>query len=91
MTSSPLATRGRYSACCAGVPSIRMPCEPMPMLVPNTERKAGAVRPSSTLTCTSWLTDRPMPPYASGTVSPNRPIAFIASTSAGGTSSCSSR
>ncbi|MCY1246396.1 hypothetical protein D9M72_596290 [compost metagenome] len=47
MISSPLAMRGRYCCFCSSVPSIRMPCEPMPTLVPNTERKAKAVWPRS--------------------------------------------
>ena len=48
--SSPLASSGRYLSFCSGVPSIRMPCEPMPTVVPITDRKAGEVLPSSIIT-----------------------------------------
>ncbi len=38
-----VAMRGSQYSFCAGVPSTMMPWEPMPLLVPITERKAGEV------------------------------------------------
>ena len=40
---SPLARRGRSRDFCSSVPSRRMPIEPIPLLVPMKERKAGEV------------------------------------------------
>jgi len=40
---SPLAIRGRYFRFWSSVPSIRMPMEPMPLLVPTRDRKAALV------------------------------------------------
>ena len=37
--TSPLATPGSHLSFCSGVPSITIPCEPMPTLVPINERK----------------------------------------------------
>ena len=37
--TSPLATPGNQRLFCSGVPSITIPCEPMPTLVPMSERK----------------------------------------------------
>ena len=44
-TISPDAMRGSHCAFCSAVPSMTMPCEPMPLLVPMSERKAGEVAP----------------------------------------------
>ncbi len=51
--SSPVASLGSHCACCSGVPSNTMPCEPMPTVVPITERKAGEVWPRANITRTS--------------------------------------
>ena len=59
---SPEATFGRYLLFCSAVPSITMPIEPMPLLVPMNERNAGDVLPSSNVTSTSSSIVSPRPP-----------------------------
>src|SRR5579864_3729857 len=61
----------------------------MPTLVPNTERNAGLVRPSSTATRHSSSIERSRPPYSSGIESPKRPSSRISATMSSGTSSSS--
>jgi hypothetical protein len=56
-----------------------MPCEPMPLLVPTTERNAAEVRPSSIATSASSSIVRPRPPYSSGIDRPKRPRLRISS------------
>jgi hypothetical protein len=87
--SSPLASSGSQRSFCCGVPSIRMPWEPIPTVVPISERNAGAVWHSSIITSASSSIVRPRPPYDSGIVRPNRPIVFISRTMSAGMASVS--
>lgn len=89
MICAPLAMPGRYLAFCATVPKRTNPWLPMPTLVPKVERKAGLVRPISNETSVSSSTDSARPPYSAGIDRPNRPSAFISSTTSAGTRSCS--
>src|SRR5471030_16960 len=66
-----------------------MPCEPMPLLVPISERNAGEACASSKATFTSSSIVSSRPPYCSGIDRPNRPSSRICATSAGGISSLS--
>ena len=87
--NSPVANLGRYLAFCSGVPSNKMPCEPIPTVVPNRERKHGEVWPMASMTMTSSSIVRARPPNSSGTVRPNKPIFFMSSTMSCGISSVS--
>src|SRR5215207_8140384 len=65
------------------------PCEPIPLLVPRIERKAGEVRPSRNATCASSAMVSPSPPYSSGMDRPKRPSSRISATTSSGTRSSS--
>ncbi|HET6467655.1 MAG TPA: hypothetical protein VFG43_04680 [Geminicoccaceae bacterium] len=88
---SPDASFGKYLCFCSSVPSMTMPCEPMPLLVPISERNAGEVCPSSKATSTSSSMVSPSPPYSSGIDSPNNPSSRISRTIGSGTASSSAR
>ncbi|MNE10306.1 hypothetical protein D3C81_214070 [compost metagenome] len=66
------------------MPSIKIALEPIPLLVPIKERKAGEVCPSSNATLTSSSMVMPKPPYSSGIVSPNKPSSRICCTMSSG-------
>ena len=87
---SPLAIRGRYFSFCSGVPSIRIPWEPMPLLVPNRDRKQAFTFPNSSFRTHSPRVPRPIPPYSSGMDNPKNPISRIFCTMLSGIFSSSS-
>ena len=74
---SPAAIAGKYLAFCSGVPSITIPCEPIPTVVPITDRNAGDVLHNSMTTKTSSSMVSPSPPNSSGILIPNKPSSFI--------------
>src|SRR5690606_27489886 len=86
---SPDARRGRYFCSCSSVPSMTMRCEPMPLFVPISERKAGEVRAISNANSTSSSMVSASPPYSSGMHRPKRPSSRICSTTFPGTLSVS--
>ena len=88
-TPSPEASRGRMSRC-SPVPASTMTWPAMPLLVPNSDRNAGHVYPSSKATCTCCSTVRPRPPYAVGSAYPYRPISLACAISSAGISSVAS-
>ena len=90
VTISPLAMRGSHSAFCSGVPAMTRPWLPIPTLVPNAERNAGVVRPSSIATRHSSLMVRPSPPYSSAIDRPNRPSSRISAITSSGIASAAS-
>ena len=66
--TAPPASRGSHAACCSWVPASARTFPAMPLLMPNIERNAGVVYPSSRASCTSWVSDAARPPYSSGSV-----------------------
>ena len=88
-TTSPAASLGSHADFCSSVPSMRIPCDPMPLLVPIRLRNAGEVLPSSKATSISSSAVIPRPPYCSGIVMPKRPIVRILSAMSGGMASVS--
>ncbi len=87
---SPLAIRGRYFSFCSGVPSIRIPWDPIPLLVPNRERKQALLFPNSSFMTHSPSVPSPIPPYSSGIDRPKNPISRIFCTTLSGIFSSSS-
>ncbi len=88
--TSPEAILGSQSAFCSSVPPTIRTCPAMPLFVPNMERRAGVVYPSSNINWASSYIDSPSPPYSSGSAKPNRPIFLAASRISAGISSFSS-
>lgn len=68
--NSPVARGRTYLARCPSFPSWRMLEEPSPLLMPVTERKAGAARHSSKKTWTDSSALSPSPPNSAGMVIP---------------------
>ena len=88
-TTSPDASFGSHAAFCSGVPASTRPCEPMPTLLPNADRNAGDVRPSSSTASVSSSIVRPSPPYSSAIDSPKSPSVRISRTTGSGIASAS--
>ncbi len=89
-TTSPEASRGSHCLRWESVPPITSTCPAMPLLVPNRDRNAGLVYPSSMVSSTCCRTDRPRPPYSDGSAYPYRPISLACAISRAGISSLSS-
>ena len=64
-TASPEAILGNHASFWPGVPPSISTCPAIPLLVPNIDRSAGVVYPSSITTRLSSSIDNPNPPSAS--------------------------
>ena len=62
----PAASRSSQVAFCWSVPKFTSTCPAIPLLVPNIERTAMDVYPSSIASSTSWVRSSPRPPHACG-------------------------
>src|SRR3990172_8870534 len=86
----PLAMPGRNLLLCSSLPNMRMPWDPMPLLVPIRVRKQALALAISSYSRQVPTMSRPRPPYSWGMVMPKRPILRILSTTSSGIWSASS-